>query len=1220
VTLVTGQTVEVVERGGRRAYLTDATEPMRRVTVGNRTYVYPEGVSFETFEPALFDVDRLLAEGVGDGESTTVPVIVTLAGGAGAGADAAAGDDAGGVSALSGVGTRRLESIDARAAVVPKSEAAAVARALRRDPSVERVYLDRMVDVALAGSANATAAGRARRAANVSGAGVRVAVLDTGIDDSHPAVDEGTVVAGRDFTGGSSTADYTGHGTHVAGIVAGDGDGSDGRYRGVAPNASLLDARVVGPSGGRTSWIVDGLEWAVEEGADVASLSLGGGVDGNEPLVAAVERASANGTVVVVAAGNDGEAGSVGSPGVAPSAVTVGAYDDATAELAAFSSRGPAEGPTPLKPDLLAPGVDVVSACGGGAACGGDPYTSRSGTSMATPHVSGVAALALEAHPTWTPGRVKDVLATTADPLPATPPLGVYAEGAGRVNATRALSTPVVVENASRYLGTVRDDGAVDGAVRVRNLGRRDRVVTVSATLRNLATGESLAPTFERSRVVLAPNESVRLPFTLDGPVPYGRYSGRLRVTTAADGTGNGTATGDGDGTDAADGTDDGNGTGSDDETGPGDATDDVGNGTPSDAGNGADADARRTYTGVLGLARPYALRVEKRALAGTSVEGDLVHAMPYAAFSPGSTGTAASLPGETLAVTDGDATVDSFGGRYLVWSVGTDERTGERVLTYGTARVDGGDATVVLDETETVRYDLDASAFRERYGPLANLTVQPTFQRYVDAEGCRQSRPDCFVEVELVPEANSFRPSRGVRFTPSAATDASVEYLLVPQSSRPANATATTLDSPVVVHLLAATAGVEGSRTFDADPARLARLNRTYRRASPGAAYGVETLVLTDVWRDNGDVGRAWTVAERTNQSYYLTPETATYLLAERYDGDGSGGDADAPGGADGDGFEWTTDGTLVPRRGERRERAVNVHPLLPAVADWDLDDGGFEVEGETLVDGPTPRLSFADVADVAVTVERDGAVVATDDELEYEADGPVAPGTTYRVSVAADQSAMPLSTRVDATYRGRYEAGTDAAPPALDALLVPADGDSRVPSEPFTVTVEASDAPGSATSARLLYAPASVSASPLDAEDGRLVVRDGWREAAVARVGDGRFEARVDPPASPRLHLAVAVRDDAGNVALVRVENATRVDLPAPVVAGGRPATSVDADPALEDVDGDGRAGVGDVVVLFSHLDDPVVRSNVAAFDFNGDGRVGVGDVVALFVELFR
>ena len=292
-------------------------------------------------------------------------------------------------------------------------------------------------------------------AAGFDGTGSTVAVLDTGYDPSHPdlanAVSEST-----NFTTDASVVDGNGHGTHVASTIAGTGAGSGGTYRGVAPGAKLMVGKVLSSEGfGEDSWVLAGMQWAVARGADVVNMSLGGQEpgDGTDPLSRAVNELSASSdTLFVVAAGNDGgEPMTVNDPGAADAALTVGAVDDGDL-MAYFSSRGPRLGDGALKPDVVAPGVGITAARAAGTSLGNpvnELYTSLDGTSMATPHVAGLAAILKDAHPQWDGERLKAAITSTT--VPVADATGFDA-GAGRVDAARAVAATVLA-SASLNLG-----------------------------------------------------------------------------------------------------------------------------------------------------------------------------------------------------------------------------------------------------------------------------------------------------------------------------------------------------------------------------------------------------------------------------------------------------------------------------------------------------------------------------------------------------------------------------------------------------------------------------------------------------------------------------------------------------------------------------------------------------------------------------------------------
>lgn len=290
---------------------------------------------------------------------------------------------------------------------------------LADDENVDGIWLDRPVHTWLDQSVPLIGAPKVWDA-GFKGGGIVICIVDTGVDASHPDL-AGRLSITKDFTG-EGFQDNNGHGTHVAGIAAGSGAESKGKYRGVAPEATLIAAKVLkGDGSGLMSDVMSGVEWGVDNGARVINLSLGsdGSCDGTDALSQICDAAVDAGVVVCVAAGNAGPAAStVGSPGCAFKVITVGASDRSD-RIASFSSRGPtADGR--LKPDISFPGVAIASCRARGTSMGqviDDFYTAASGTSMATPHCAGAAALLLNAEPQLTPQNVKDRLMNSAKDL-----------------------------------------------------------------------------------------------------------------------------------------------------------------------------------------------------------------------------------------------------------------------------------------------------------------------------------------------------------------------------------------------------------------------------------------------------------------------------------------------------------------------------------------------------------------------------------------------------------------------------------------------------------------------------------------------------------------------------------------------------------------------------------------------------------------------------------
>ncbi|HZN77934.1 MAG TPA: S8 family serine peptidase [Micromonosporaceae bacterium] len=365
-------------------------------------------------------------------------------------------------------------------------------------------------------------------AAGYTGAGVKVAVVDTGIDATHPDL-AGRVVAEQDFTGVGNTLDQVGHGTHVAATIA----SNDSRYRGVAPGAQLLSAKVCADFGCEESAILAGMQWSAEQGAKVINMSLGGpDTPDLDPLEAAVADLTARfGALFVVAAGNAGGEQTIESPGSADAALTVGAVTK-TDELADFSSRGPRRGDFAIKPDISAPGVDIVAARGKDAVFGnpGDLHVPLSGTSMATPHVAGAAAILAQEHPTWTPAQLKQALMGSARPAAT---IDVFAQGAGRVDVARAITQSVLADLPSvsfgRQLWPHNDDVPTTRTISYHNVGGSN--VTLDLSL----TGNAPAGLFTLSSSTLSVpaggTASVTLTSDTRVDVPDARYTGYLVAT-----------------------------------------------------------------------------------------------------------------------------------------------------------------------------------------------------------------------------------------------------------------------------------------------------------------------------------------------------------------------------------------------------------------------------------------------------------------------------------------------------------------------------------------------------------------------------------------------------------------------------------------------------------------------------------------------------------------
>lgn len=450
VTLVTGDKVTVTDLGGGRRSVTvdrprGAAGPVRtRVSDGHITVVPREAEPYlraGTLDERLFDVTELIRQGLTDDEVDGLPLIVG-SGGATATATPA--------PMLVPKGTKKkrdLPSVHGAAVVAGKGRA--FWKGFSEEKPVSKVWLDGRVKADMAES-NAQIGTPEAWQAGLTGAGVTVAVLDSGVDETHPDL-AGRISTARNFVDGEDSgdvADRDGHGTHVTSTLGGSGAASDGQEKGVAPGVTLAVGKVLDDTGYATeSQIIAGMEWAARDvHARIVSMSLGSEEpsDGTDPMAQAVDTLTAEtGALFVAAAGNTGAPSSVVSPGAADDALTVGGVDSAD-QAAWFTSAGPRLNDNALKPDISAPGVDILAARSS-LTYGDGPYTTLSGTSMATPHVAGVAALLAQQHPDWTGAQLKDALMSTSKELDTS----AYVLGAGRVDVSGAVHATVTATGSA---------------------------------------------------------------------------------------------------------------------------------------------------------------------------------------------------------------------------------------------------------------------------------------------------------------------------------------------------------------------------------------------------------------------------------------------------------------------------------------------------------------------------------------------------------------------------------------------------------------------------------------------------------------------------------------------------------------------------------------------------------------------------------------------------
>jgi subtilisin family serine protease len=411
-----------------------------------------------------------------------------------------------------------------------------------------------------------------------AGNGVKIGIIDDGLDQSHVFFDPSNftypagypkgntayttpkVIVAKAFSPATNHWKYamtpfdpslSDHATNVAGIAAGDHDtianipGSKPKISGIAPNAYLGNYKVLTvPTSnfgldGNSPEIAKGIEEAVKDGMDVINLSLG------EPeieptrdiVVAAIDNAAAAGVVPVVAAGNeftDAGKGSVGSPGTAPQAITVAASTDGDAgpadTIAGFSSSGPTPTSLQMKPDVTAPGVDILSSLPRNQWSDHD----WSGTSMASPHVAGAAALLRERHPAWTVEQIKSALESTADPVhPAgsTTEVSVLREGGGRIDIPRADNPLVFTDPTGVSFGLVKRGLTATRPLALADAGGGAAPWTATVAPQAALTGVSLS----LSAATVAAGSALTITLTVAADAAEGDADGFVLLTRGTD-------------------------------------------------------------------------------------------------------------------------------------------------------------------------------------------------------------------------------------------------------------------------------------------------------------------------------------------------------------------------------------------------------------------------------------------------------------------------------------------------------------------------------------------------------------------------------------------------------------------------------------------------------------------------------------------------------------
>ncbi|GAA4016636.1 S8 family serine peptidase [Allokutzneria multivorans] len=540
VTLITGDRVHLDAAGvpvHTEAAPKRAGTKFLNSTRNGHHYVIPEDAKAPLesgrLDRRLFNISLLVKYGYEDSKVSEIPLLLSQGAARSAPTAPQGSRRAGGVPALG------ITSVSA-----PKASATATWESLR-GPSgarsingADRVWLNGKMSYSTDTSVPLTGAPEAWKAGHTA-KDVTVAVLDSGIDTKHPDL---VGVVAKDFSGSrDGVQDVNGHGTHVTGTVAGTGAASGGKYAGMTKGAKVLMGKV-GDFEIDEEAVLGAMAWAsVENKAKVVNMSFGGDPEEQSPVMAAIDRLTEEqGTLFVVAAGNTGPDGQIGSPGTAESSLAV-ASATKQKELSSFSSKGPRYSDHAVKPDITGPGSEIVAARAAGTrGTSGLPehYAVHSGTSMAAPHLTGAAAILAGQHPDWTPGRIKATLMGTASPLKGA---SVYGQGTGLVDLARATAQRVTAEQGSLSLGyfTWPHNGQQPSTKDVTYRNDGDKPVTAKLDMSIVdkegrpADGNQFR--LSANEITIPAKGTAKISVTVDPARRAGLYGGWLTATAGSD-------------------------------------------------------------------------------------------------------------------------------------------------------------------------------------------------------------------------------------------------------------------------------------------------------------------------------------------------------------------------------------------------------------------------------------------------------------------------------------------------------------------------------------------------------------------------------------------------------------------------------------------------------------------------------------------------------------
>ncbi len=391
---------------------------------------------------------------------------------------------------------------------------------------------------------------------NISGKGIVVAVLDTGIDYTHKDfascsyedyMNETCVkfVKGFNFVENNfDPMDLNGHGTHVAGIIGANGD-----LKGIAPDVKLMPIKVLDKYGaGSLSDIISGIEYAINKSVDILSISLGGLGNSNDAISTAVNLAVDYGISVVVAGGNSGpSSNTIMSPGLAEKVITVAASCKdgeiginpycLNSKIASFSSRGPVLNENYVKPEISAPGVNICSSKIGdfvmGENCFDNEHVFLSGTSMATPVVSGIIALIKQYKPDLSPNEIKNLIINSAKDLDE----NIFVQGYGEIDAKEIFnqidffSSDLEVNITNIYFNDLNNLGFFNETFTIKNIANHSLEVNLSLNdffkdNLNYSIGN-----ISVNQINLSPNEEINISFYINTSDLIGNYKSKIEIS-----------------------------------------------------------------------------------------------------------------------------------------------------------------------------------------------------------------------------------------------------------------------------------------------------------------------------------------------------------------------------------------------------------------------------------------------------------------------------------------------------------------------------------------------------------------------------------------------------------------------------------------------------------------------------------------------------------------